>query len=548
MKYKIGIIYIIIVLALLEACGGSRPAATPSPYARQPIKEVTAEQLAADGLLIDALALQESGRTDQALDAYAALTRKHPDAAAAWYEMGQLLLQRGWTDSALACARRAVDLQGDNVWYLLALAQTYGRRSEAKPLAATWERIVALHPDVLDYHYELSNAYISAGDIPAAVDALDRVERRIGITEPISLQKQRLWQAAGKDAKAVKEIEKLAAASPNAKRYNAILAETAMRQKQYAKAKAYYDRILQDDPADPYVHIQLAELYKATNQPDKVDAELLEGFANAQLDSKSKIQLLQGFYTNEDYVGPRNQTIFRLVDMAMAGVADSTELAAYYGNVLMFQEKYAEAARQFELALNRDSSDYAVWDRLLICLAEMPGDDPRLVPYATRAAALFPMQTLPHFLLAVAAIEDKRYDDALKAAQEAERWGFSKGYLEVDTYNLMAEAYYRTGQYDRCWSTFDRCLKLQPDNSAILNNYAYYLAEQGLRLDEAERMSRRSLETDPANANNLDTYAWILHLMGRHREALPHMQRAADSDPANETFSRHLKAIKDAIR
>ena len=136
---------VLAVLALLAASGCASRKAAPSAaaerYRRPPIREVSEEQLKADGRLIDALALQETGHTDEALAAYAALTRDVPSTAAAWYAQGQLLLQRGWTDSALHCAQRAVQLQGDNVWYLLLLA-TSSPATRPKP----WRRWTAWRP------------------------------------------------------------------------------------------------------------------------------------------------------------------------------------------------------------------------------------------------------------------------------------------------------------------------------------------------------------------------------------------------------------------
>lgn len=542
-KYK-GIIFIFLI-GLLASCGGSKKdTVADSRYRRPPLKEVTEAQLKSDAMLIDALSLQESGRLDEALAAYGRLTEQDPSCAAAWYEMSQLLLQRGWLDSAEVCARRAVTLNEGNTWYNLALAQVQERRGDGKGLADTWERIVVNNPDVLEYYYSLSNAYIVCNDLPRAVEVLNRVERKIGVTEPISLQKQKLWTAAGKPDKALREVEALADALPHEKRYQAILAESHMQQKRYAKAKTYYDRILAADPADPYIHIQLAEYYKATNHPAEADSEMVRAFDNPALDGKTKLQILGSFYTNEEFFGSRKATTFRLMDKAMGECADSAEFAAFYGNVLLIQEKYPEAAHQFEIALRKDSSQYELWEMLLISLSETPGAEQRLADYARRASRLFPMHTLPHFLLGRQALMDKRYDEALESFDQAVKWGFTKGYLEAETYSLLAEACYRTGRYDRAWKAFDRCLALHPDDWVVLNNYAYYLSEQQRDLDKAEQMSRRTIEAEPDNANSLDTYAWILHLLGRDAEALPYMEKAVRLDPDSDTLRRHLQEIK----
>ena len=504
--------YCILWLAVVAAgCGGHKAAApTDSRYQRAPIREVSEEQLKLDNRLVDALTLQETGHTAEALEAYARLTADAPQLAAAWYGQSQLLLQRGWSDSALHCAQRAAALDANNEWYQL----------------------------------NLSNACIAAGDLPAAVEALNRVEKRRGVTETISLQKQRLWEAAGRPDKAMKEIEALADAMPQEKRYNAIMAEMHMSRKNYKKAKQYYDRVLAADPQDNYIHIQLAEYYKKTGHPAEADSELVRAFDNPGLDGRTKLQLLASFYTDEEFYGSHSKTAFRLMEKAMAECDDPSEFALYYGDVLMRQRKYAEAAQQLEVAIGRDSSRYEVWEGLLICLSEVPEREEDLIAYARRAERLFPVHTLPHYLVGLYELRHERYSEALVPLEKAAQWGFSKGYLEAETRSLMAECYYRSGQYDKAWRAFEQYIALRPDDMPMLNNYAYYLALQGIELEKALAMSRRTIEAQPDDANSLDTYAWILHLLGRDAEALPYIKKAVKLNPTSDTLNQHLQEIE----
>ena len=539
--------YIVFSILILLVAGCSSPktaAVADSRYRRQPIHEVSQQQLDADGRLIDALGRQESGHTDEALEAYAKLAHDVPQYAAAWYQMSRLLGQRGWTDSALACASRAAELVPDNRWYLLNLAETQRRSGQATQAVATWERIVKLDPNDLDNYYQLSNACLEAGDAEGAVDALNRVERKVGVTEPISLQKQRIWATAGKLDRAERELVTLADAMPQEKRYNAILAEMYMSQKKYAKAKQRYDRVLAADPDDQYIHIQLAEYYKQTGHPAEADSEMVLAFRNPALDASTKMQLLGSFYTNEEFFGSHSQTAFRLMDIAMAQADNPAQYAAFYGQVLFRQQKYADAARQFEVALNADSSRYEVWELLLVSLTEVPARENDLAAYAARAARLFPMQTLPHYLTALALAQQGNHAEALTHLETTRRWGYNKGYLEAECTSLTAECLYRTGRHDECWKTFDRYLELRPDDWGVINNYAWYLAEQGIHLDKALEMSHRTIEAEPQNANSLDTYGWILHLLGRDADALPYLERALRINPDNQTFRSHYNALK----
>ena len=544
---KIHIIVLAVTLLTAASCAGRKAAAPTAAgrYERAPIHEVSEEQLALDGLLIDALTLQSTGHTDEALEAYARLTAKAPQCAAAWYEQGQLLAQRGWTDSALRCTERAAALQDSNVWYWLALASCHQRAGDGRGMATDWEAVVRLQPDVPDHYYELSNAYLAADNLTAAIEALNRAEKRFGISEPVSLQKQRLWEAAGKPDKGLKEIEALAAALPQEKRYNAILAETYMKQKRYSKARQCYERILENHPDDEYIHIQLAEYYKQTGNAAMADSELVRAFENPRLDVRTKIQLLTSFYTEEEFYGSHSATTFRLMEQAVVQSDDPAEYALFYGDVLMRQGKYAEAAQQLETALSRDSSRYEVWEALLICLSELPDREDDMADRARRAARLFPMHTLPLYLHGFYELRHERYAEALEPLERAVKWGFRKGYLEAETYSLLAESYYRNGLHDKAWRAFEHYLELRPDDWGMLNNYAYYLAEQGRNLDKAEQMSRRTIEAEPDNANSLDTYAWILHLLGRDDEALPYMQKAVRLNPSSDTLQQHLQAIEN---
>ena len=544
MKFKIDIVCAAAAALLLAACGGDKAVTADSRYRREPIREVSEAQLKADSRLVEAIGLQESGHVDEALRTYAALAADEPQYAAAWYQMSRLLAQRGWNDSAMACVDRAVRLQPQNRWYLLHKAALHKDRGEAREAVAVWQRLVRLMPDELDYCYELSNACLDAGDMAGAVEALDRVERRVGVTEPISLQKQRIWAATGRMDKAERELVRLADAMPHEKRYQAMLAEMYMGQGKHKKAKERYDMVLRADPQDPYIHIQLAEYHKKLGHAAEADTEMVRAFANPALDSRTMLQLLTSFYTDEEFFGSHSATAFRLVDTAVARSENPAEVAPFYGQVLLRQNRFAEAAAQLETALKNDSTSYGVWEMMLVALSELPQREDDMAAYAARAERLFPMQTLPHYLLALVHARHERFAEALAQLKKASMWGFNKGYLEAECTALTAECQYRTGNYNEAWKAFERYLELRPDDWLMMNNYAWYMAEQGVNLDKALALSRRTIDAEPQNANSLDTYGWLLHLLGRDSEALPYLERAVRLAPAADTLREHLDKVK----
>ena len=60
----------------------------------------------------------------------------------------------------------------------------------------------------------------------------------------------------------------------------------------------------------------------------------------------------------------------------------------------------------------------------------------------------------------------------------------------------------------------------------MLTNYAYYLSLEDRELERALEMSQRAMTAAPNNDSYVDTYAWILHRLGRNDEAKRYMRQA----------------------
>lgn len=535
------------LLVLAVGCSGTRQAAAdkaPGRYERRPIVERNDEQLKTETMMIDAKMLEQTGQADGAAQRYGEVLSREPRNAAAMYELSRLVAMQGMADSAIALARRSVEADRGNVWYALHLATLYRLTNRQKEYIDAWKGIVAMKPDVLDYYYELSNAYLMTNDYKNAIATLNRVEQKVGVTEPVSVQKAKLWTAMGRNDKAMAEYEALVAAMPNEVRYSGILAESYMAAGKYDKAKQCYDRIVAADPDDEYIHISLAEYYKTVGEPRKAYEELRIGMAQKNLSTTNKLQILTNFYTNEEFYGIYSKYTYDLLEVAMRCSDDSVTFAAFYGDILMRQRKYADAAHQFALYLTRDSSRYEVWEALLVSELSAYTDTAALGRDARRASALFPLHLLPYYAQAVVEHDNGRYERAIELGRRCEQIGFDKGYLEAETYSLLAECYNRLDD-TACYAYYERVLKLQPNDANILNSYAYRLAVDGRRLDEAEQMSRRSLKAEPDNPFFLDTYAWILHRQGRDDEARPYIEKAIQREKGevSDEVKEHYEAI-----
>jgi predicted Zn-dependent protease len=88
--------------------------------------------------------------------------------------------------------------------------------------------------------------------------------------------------------------------------------------------------------------------------------------------------------------------------------------------------------------------------------------------------------------------------------------------------SVLTLAYKRTSDNSylvKAIDEYESLLAEMPNNTLVLNNLAYLLAESGEKLPEALEYAKRAYELTPDNAGILDTYAYVLHKNGKNSEA-----------------------------
>ena len=86
----------------------------------------------------------------------------------------------------------------------------------------------------------------------------------------------------------------------------------------------------------------------------------------------------------------------------------------------------------------------------------------------------------------------------------------------------------------------ERVLTDQPDNAAALNNLAFVIAQSRARSSEALPYVKRAVALQPEQPDILDTYATVLHGLGRLDEAHEALTRALAFRPADVAIRLNL--------
>jgi tetratricopeptide (TPR) repeat protein len=82
-------------------------------------------------------------------------------------------------------------------------------------------------------------------------------------------------------------------------------------------------------------------------------------------------------------------------------------------------------------------------------------------------------------------------------------------------------------------------LSKDPDNTYLLNNYAYYLSERNENMSRAKELGDKLIKKEPDNANFLDTYGWILFRMREYDNAKVYLEKASEKGSSG-VVAEHL--------
>jgi Tfp pilus assembly protein PilF len=143
----------------------------------------------------------------------------------------------------------------------------------------------------------------------------------------------------------------------------------------------------------------------------------------------------------------------------------------------------------------------------------------KLMTKGEECATKFNRSFIAKVLYASAAMEKSKYNIAEEELRKSKILAGGDTDKIVQVLVMNADLFYRRKEFLKSFETFKEAMKIRPDDAMILNNYAYYLAEQGRELKEAEKMAKYVIEKEKGNTTYLDTYAWVLYKRGRYKDA-----------------------------
>ena len=485
-----------------------------------------------DTYFLDAMLYRQQGEPDAAFDLLSRCLEIDSTASEVYFFLGMYYAEMKQDDRSLACFRRASELQPGTPVYLETLAQSYIQHNRFADAVGVVEQLYEADKSRQELLQTLYRLYVQQKDFKKAISTLERMELIDGKNERLSLAKSGLYIQMDDREAALREVKELSEQYPNDLNYRTLYANTLMMDDQQEEARKVLESILREEPDNYRAQVALRNYYQSQQEPLRADSLTRSILLNPKSAVEDKINLMrQEISQSENLDGDSTHVLalFREMLAQPSPDADIAEFCAAYMSLKKMPRDSVEAMFGFALELAPDNASARLQ---LVQYAWEDHDDQRIVELCKAARQYNPDEMAFYYYQGMAyyRLDDK--DHAL----EAFRNGISvineesNPAIVSDFYEVMGDLLHQKGRQQEAFAAYDSCLQWKPDNIGCLNNYAYYLSCLGIRLDEAEQMSYKTIKAEPRNATYLDTYAWILFMQKRYAEARIYIDQTLQAD------------------
>ncbi|MDR1742545.1 MAG: tetratricopeptide repeat protein [Dysgonamonadaceae bacterium] len=497
-----------------------------------------------DYYFYEALNAKVQEKYDKALDLLLYCYAMDSTNASVLNELGSFYNVLDEHSKALRFFRKAVKYDPSNYYYNVALAEQSKEMGLKTEVIDVYRYLLKLYPEKVELNFDLANAYTDNGEFQKAIDALNVLEKSIGISESTALNKFRLYSMLNEKDRAFEEVQSIIGKNPGDVRYVILKGDLYLQDNQPDKALECYDAAKDIDPDFPALVLSMAGYYEKTNNKTAAEEELKKAILSPKFEVDNKIQLLTRYIGILQESKQDIKSVNPLFDTLFDQHPHNTQLNFIYGNVLMLEDNKTEAEKHFERYNEENPQDPAGYEQLL--RIALPDSLDKVIAITEKGIANIPSAPQFYFYHGGALYQQKHYKEALKSFEDGlENATIENPLVESDFYGQIGDLNYFLNNKSLAFENYEKALKLNPQNVGVLNNYSYYLSLEKKDLDKAEQMSGITVKAEPTNPTYLDTYGWILFEQGDYTTARIYLEKAVrysetgEEEEASATIYEH---------
>jgi Tfp pilus assembly protein PilF len=302
-----------------------------------------------------------------------------------------------------------------------------------------------------------------------------------------------------------------------------LLAEIYVGKEENEKAFEVYMQLIEKDPDNPQIQLSFCDFLIKEKSYKELFLILNTLILNEQITKDDKISLMVRLLDIPDLMNDKANNLSLAIMVLESNYKNDDIVLILRPEFLIKQNDLVGAAKRLNEIIEAKPDDYYAWEKLLLIYLQLKEYD-QLFIKGEECATKFNRSFLAKILYANGAIEKEKYSIALEEIRKAEILAGDNKDYKMQVLTMRADVYYRMKDYTKSFETFEEAIKSDNSDLTVLNNYAYYLAEQDIKLKEAEEMAKKVVTVEGMNTTYLDTYAWVLYKRGKLYEAAKVME------------------------
>ncbi len=484
----------------------------------------------------------DEGMARRAVEQYKMITDKDPKDVDSLVMLGRLDRVLDNSVDAEASFKKVLAMEPDNEDAVTGLASIYSDRGDARTAADLLDKLTKKNPSARAY-VTLANNYESMHEYALAADAY---KKALELDPTHAELKGALAQdqaLAGQFDDALQTYREMADASPQEPGPYLGMAQIYREQKNFTEAGKMIDKakeLAPDDLEVRYNEVGLLEDEGKTADAITALKKILDSTARNNYNtgersyrSKMLEQLGLLYRTIDQY----DQAVdaFRqiaTVDPDLAARAEAQIIDTY-----RLARDFTKAQQESDAALKKYPNEKTIHQVRAQLLADQGKTDQAIAELKKLMDGKNDLQ----IYLAMADVYEKgrNFTEMGKALDEAEKLSQTKD----DKTNVLftrGAMYEREKKYDQAEKTFRQVIDADPSNASALNYLGYMLADQNVRLQEAQDLIQRAVKLDPNNYAFLDSLGWVYYRMNRLNEAEQQLSRSIQLRDNDPTIHDHL--------
>lgn len=487
------------------------------------------------------------GDLDLAYTSFLACLDMEPEEQALHFDLAKIDLKREQYESAMVHLNAVIDGDAEHRWareYRAEAALALGQEEVALE-DLLW--VVSRRPGDLDWIYDWTMMLADADAVDAALELCDAYEAQSPGDPDVRLQRFYFLELLGDYEAIYHGLEQAVVDFPDIPEFKLQWAQMLRATGQEQAALEALLAVVADDPSNGVANLDLAHLYTALNDIEQAQAALLIAFASPDVFVEEKREILVQYLKIATVDPGLTGVLDQLLHVALDQHPRSAELRLLAADFEQGMGRPEGAIVHAQVAVDVHPADPFAWTNLIALDADLERPE-AMLKHAMRASDLFPLDANFAYYAAVAALELNDFNAVVASLERGLSVVVDAPEMEAMMHGMLGDALHELGEADRAYDAYEQSLKRLPNNPAVLNNYAYFLAEAGERLERALELSSRLMELAPMEPNFMDTHAWVLYQNGQYPEALDFITQALfQSENQGATFWEHDGDIRLAM-